>query len=99
MRDKDPVTISAAVPFHPRLVCFVNGIFGEGVGGGDVYFSYIARAVLSAGYPIHFFGGHATRRYLERQGFPLNLTLTDRCAGQLGDLNALGGQLRLLADF
>jgi len=91
--------IPAVPPRRPRLVCFVNGIFADGIGGGDVYFAYIARAALEAGYPLHFFGGHAFQRYLQRQNFPLNLTLTDRASAQLGDVASLGGQFRLLFDF
>jgi glycosyltransferase involved in cell wall biosynthesis len=83
----------------PRVVCFVNGIFGEGIGGGDVYFYFIARAILAAGYPIHFFGGHAFKRYLEKNQFPINLTLTDDGMGKLGNVGSLAGQFRLLADF
>ena len=71
---------------RPRLVCFVNGIFGEGIGGGDVYFYFIARAALAAGYPIHFFGGHALKRYLGKNQLPMNLTLTDSGMGRLGFL-------------
>lgn len=87
------------LPARPRLVCFVNGIYVTGFGGGDVYFYYIARAVLDAGYPLHFFGGHALKKYLERQGLPLNLTLTDSHVGELGDVTSLPGQFRLLRDF
>lgn len=84
---------------RPRLVCFVNGIYVTGFGGGDVYFYYIARAVLDAGYHLHFFGGHAFKKYLERQGLPLNLTLTDSHVGDLGNVTSLPGQFRLLWDF
>jgi len=84
---------------RPRLVCFVNGIFGEGIGGGDIYFYFMARAALDAGYPVHFFGGHALRRYLEKQNLPLNLTLTDERSARLGDVTRMPGQFRLLRDF
>jgi glycosyltransferase involved in cell wall biosynthesis len=84
---------------RPRVVFFVNGIFSEQIGGGDIFFAYIARAALAAGYPLHFFGGHALKRYLEREGLPLNLTLTDSGMGRLGDTGRLNGQLRLLLDF
>jgi len=84
---------------RPRVVFFVNGIFGEGIGGGDIFFAYLARAVVAAGYPVHFFGGHALKRYLEREGLPLHLTLTDRGMARLGDTGRLSGQLRLLLDF
>jgi glycosyltransferase involved in cell wall biosynthesis len=82
-----------------RLLCFVNGIYGEGFGGGDVYFYFMARAALDTGYPIHFFGGHAFKNYLEKNRFPLNLTLTDDAPGQLGNVAQMAGQFRLLWDF
>jgi len=96
-----PAQISAATgpSRRPRVVFFVNGIFGEGIGGGDIFFSYIARAARDAGYPVHFFGGHALKQYLEREGLPLNLTLTDGGMADLGDAGKLRGQLRLLLDF
>ena len=84
---------------RPRVVFFVNGIFSEQIGGGDIFFAYIARAALEAGYPVHFFGGHALKRYLEREGLPLNLTLTDNAMAKLGDVGRVSGQLRLLLDF
>jgi glycosyltransferase involved in cell wall biosynthesis len=84
---------------RPRVVCFVNGIFAGGIGGGDIYFYHIARAILMAGHSIHFFGGHALKNYLERNQLPLNLSLTDSGAGQLGNVASLPGQFRLLWDF
>jgi glycosyltransferase involved in cell wall biosynthesis len=83
----------------PRVVFFVNGIFGDGVGGGDIYFQHMARAVIGDGHPIHFFGGHALKTFLEKQKLPLNLTLTDSSPGKLGDVSSLAGQFRLLWDF
>ena len=95
----EPTTAQTLATKRPRLVCFVNGIFGEGIGGGDVYFYFIARAALAAGYPLHFFGGHAFQRYLEKNQLPLNLTLTDSGVGELGNVGSLAGQFRLLRDF
>jgi len=83
----------------PRLVCFVNGIYSPSIGGGDIYFAHVVRAALDAGYRVHFFGGHALRHYLEAQGFPLNLTLTDDGMGDLGNVATMPGQFRLLRDF
>jgi glycosyltransferase involved in cell wall biosynthesis len=83
----------------PRVVFFVNGIFAESVGGGDIYFYYMARAVIDAGYPVHFFGGHVLKKFLEKNNLPLNLTLTDDGPGKLGDVSSLSGQFRLLCDF
>jgi glycosyltransferase involved in cell wall biosynthesis len=86
-------------PRKRRIVFFVNGIFGEGVGGGDIFFYHMARGAKAAGFDVHFFGGHALKTHLEREGLPMNLTLTDKREGKLGDVARLGGQLRLLLDF
>ncbi|HUA38933.1 MAG TPA: glycosyltransferase [Candidatus Sulfopaludibacter sp.] len=94
-----PPTANPSATRRPRLICFVNGIFGEGFGGGDVYFYFMARTALEAGYPIHFFGGHAFKNYLEKQNLPVNLTLTDSSPGRLGDVGTLPGQFHLLRDF
>lgn len=102
VRDSMSDNDSQAVPLSPpaRLVCFVNGIFSSSqIGGGDVYFAHIARAALAAGHRLHFFGGHALAEYLERQGFPKDMTLTDTGAARLGDVTSLSGQFRLLFDF
>jgi glycosyltransferase involved in cell wall biosynthesis len=86
-------------PRPPRLVCFVNGIFGDGIGGGDIYFYHMASAARDAGYPLHFFGGHAFKHYLQKQGLPLHLTLTETAQAELGNVGTLPGQFRLLLDF
>ncbi len=86
-------------PIHPRLVCFVNDIYDESMAGGDVYFYFTATGGIQAGHPIHFFGGHALPKYLERWRLPKNYTLTDSAPGHLGDVSKLSGQLRLLWDF
>jgi hypothetical protein len=75
----------------PRVMCFVNGIFAEGIGGGDIDFYQMARAVIDAGYPIHFFGGHALKRFVEKQNLPPNLTLTDPGPGNSGFSGISGG--------
>lgn len=84
---------------RPRLVCFANDIYDESMAGGDVYFYFMVRAALDAGYPVHFFGGHAFKSYLKRWNLPENLTLTDSAPGRLGDVAKLAGQFRLLRDF
>jgi glycosyltransferase involved in cell wall biosynthesis len=88
-----------ARPRGQRVVFLVNGIFGECVGGGDVFFYYMARAAMAAGYDVHFIGGHALKQHLERENLPLNLTLTDHRVGRLGDVSTLSGQFRLLWNY
>lgn len=84
---------------RPRLLCFFNGVFTHGIGGGDTYFHFMMRAAVDAGYPIRIFGGHALKGNLEREGLPLDMTLTDSRPGNLGDVSSLSGQFRLLWDF
>ena len=78
---------------------FVNGIFSENIGGGDIYFNHMARATIDAGYGVHFFGGHAFQNFLRKMSLPLDLTLTDDGPGNLGNVGTLPGQFRLLWDF
>ena len=82
-----------------RVVFFVNGIFSENIGGGDIYFYHMARATIDAGYAVHFFGGHAFQKFLQKNKLPLDLTLTDDGPGNLGNVATLPGQFRLLWDF
>jgi glycosyltransferase involved in cell wall biosynthesis len=83
---------------HPRVVFFVNGIYTKHIAGSDIYLTHMARAAIEANYPIQFFGGHALRWFLERQGLPLNQTVTDSKVADLGDAGSIGGQLGLLID-
>ncbi|MBU6411821.1 MAG: hypothetical protein KGR98_15660, partial [Verrucomicrobia bacterium] len=94
-----PTSAAPAAPGRPRLVCFANDIYDESMAGGDIYFHFTVRAALEAGHPVHFFGGHAAKKYLERWRLPPNLTLTDAGPGRLGDVSKLSGQFRLLGDF
>jgi len=84
---------------HPRLVCFVNGIYTQHIAGGDIYLTHIIRGVVAAGYPVHFFGGHALEWFLKNQNLPLNLTLTDRRIGQFGDASSISGQAKMFVDY
>ncbi len=93
------MSATTSSPTRPRLACFVNDIYDESMAGGDVYFYFTATAAINAGHPIHFFGGHALQKYLERWHLPKNFTLTDSGPGKLGDVSKLSGQLRLLLDF
>ena len=84
---------------HPRLVCFVNGIYTQHIAGGDIYLTHIIRGVAAAGYPVHFFGGHALEWFLKNQNLPLNLTLTDRRIAQFGDASSVSGQAKMFVDY
>lgn len=83
---------------HPRVVFFVNGIYTKHIAGSDIYLTHMARAAIEANFPVHFFGGHALRWFLERQQLPLNQTLTDSKIADLEDAGSISGQLRLLVD-
>jgi glycosyltransferase involved in cell wall biosynthesis len=89
---------STARATRPRVVFFVNGVYTRHIAGSDIYLTHMARAAVEANYPVHFFGGHALRWFLERQGLPLNQTLTDRKIADLADAGSISGQIRLLMD-
>jgi len=89
----------APVPAHPRLVCFVNGVYKKHIAGGDIYLTHIIRGVAEAGYPVHFFGGHALQWFLERQNLPANLTLTDKRIAEFGDDSSISGQAKMFVDY
>ena len=76
-----------------------NGVFSKGVGGGNTYFSQMARAVLKAGYRVHFLGGHALKSYLQTQPFEVELTLTDKRSWHFKNMTHLKTQIKLLVDF
>lgn len=84
---------------HPRLVCFVNGVYTQHIAGGDIYLTHIIRGVVEAGYPVHFFGGHALEWFLKRQDLPLNITLTDKRIANFGDASAIPGQSKMFVDY
>jgi glycosyltransferase involved in cell wall biosynthesis len=88
----------ATAASHPRVVFFVNGIYTKHIAGSDIYLTHMARAAIEANYPVQFFGGHALSWFLERQGLPLNQTVTDSKVADLGDAGSIGGQLKLLLD-
>ncbi|HEY2082624.1 MAG TPA: glycosyltransferase family 4 protein [Verrucomicrobiae bacterium] len=99
MNPPSPAESPATASAHPRVVCFVNGVYTKHIGGGDIYFTHIIRGVIDAGYPVHFFGGHALEWFLKFQNLPLNLTLTDRRIADLGDASSFGGQVKLFVDY
>ena len=96
MTPDKPLDASTPAASHPRVVFFVNGIYTKHIAGSDVYLTHMARGAMEANYPVHFFGGHALRWFLERQGLPLYQTVTDRKMASLGDASSIGGQIGLL---
>lgn len=82
-----------------RLVCFTNGVFGPGMGGGDVHLYSMCRMVLKAGGRVHFFGGHALRRHLEQQCPGYEFTLTDGPEDKALSDRDLSSQFRLFAGY
>ena len=98
--DNNPAASPASPHTHrPRLVCFANCTYDESFSGGDIYFYFMVKSAMDAGYPVHFFGGSALRHFLKRWKLPENLTLTDAKLARLGDVTKLAGQLRLLWDY
>jgi glycosyltransferase involved in cell wall biosynthesis len=98
--DNNPAASPASPHAHrPRLICFANCTYDESFSGGDIYFYFMVKCAMDAGYPVHFFGGSALRHFLKRWKLPENLTLTDAKLARLGDVTKLAGQLRLLWDY
>src|SRR5262245_27317267 len=83
----------------PRLYFVANGIYCDDISGGDSHFFEMAKAAIKAGHRVHFLGGHALKRQLEKRFSTYELILTDKL--QLPPFNAgsLRGQFRLLADY
>jgi glycosyltransferase involved in cell wall biosynthesis len=86
-------------PKAPRFHFIANGMFGSGIGGGDVHFFEMARSVIAAGYRLHFFGGHALREAAEERLPAWDLTLTEsKPLPRIND-TAFSGHLRLFSAF
>lgn len=83
-----------------RLVHFVaNCVYADHVAGGDIHFFNMAQATTQAGYPLHFFGGHALQGHLQRRKIDATLTLTDPQQAKSINMDSLGGQIRLFNDY
>ena len=86
-------------PAAPKFHFIANGMFGDGIGGGDVHFFEMAKGVIANGYRLHFFGSHALRKAAMERLPAWELTLTeDQPLPRIND-TAFGGHLRLLKSF
>ena len=83
----------------PQVHFIANAVYSEKVGGGDIHFYHMAEAVLRAGYPLHFFGGHALAEHLKARGIEAQLTLTDERSLPPVNLDTLSGQAKLFRDY
>ena len=95
-----PTNASAPNAPPPGRVHFIcNGVFTDAVGGGNVYFSQMARAAQQAGWTVHFIGGAALRRYLANDRLETEFTQLDSDdPGLTAAANTAEG-FRLLWDF
>src|SRR5687767_8274204 len=59
----------------------------------------MAQATIDAGYPLHFFGGHALQQHLERRKINAAVTLTDSRQERGINMDTMSGQFRLLKDY
>jgi glycosyltransferase involved in cell wall biosynthesis len=82
-----------------RIHFIANCVYSDHVAGGDIHFFEMARAALSAGYEVNFFGGHALKGHLVDQKIPASITLTDRGKMPPINLGTRKGQIALLADY
>src|SRR5689334_9031916 len=82
------------------LVHFItNGVFSTSIAGGDIHFLKLAEGAARAGYGLNFFGGHALREVVTKQGLPGTVTLTDDAPMAKVDQGALGGQVAMFRDM
>ena len=86
-------------PAAPRFHFIANGMYGDGIGGGDVHFFEMAKGVIANGYRLHFFGSHALRKAAMERLPAWELTLTEaRPLPRIND-TAFGGHLSLFKSF
>jgi len=76
-----------------------NCVYSDHVAGGDIHFFEMARAAISAGYEVNFFGGHALQKHLADQDIAANITLTDHQEHPGIDLSRFSGQVALFRDY
>ncbi len=91
--------MSIAASDKPRLVFIANSMYTHLLSGGDIHTINMATAAVNAGYPVHFFAGHALKRELDRRSLNFTITLTDKGTLALDDYATFKGQLRLLWDY
>jgi len=91
--------VNAPAASPKKIYFFANGIFSGQISGGDIHFFHLAQAVLDAGYPVHFFGGHALEKQLRARFDKFDLSLTDSAQAEPFKANSFVGQFRLLFDY
>lgn len=95
--------ISSAKPVSPssqvRVHFLANGVFSDAVGGGNIYFTQMTRAVLGAGYHVHYFGGLALRKFLRSVALDVELTQLDEKEVGLTAATSFSQQVRLFSDL
>lgn len=82
-----------------RVHFLCNGVYTSKIGGGDIHMIHLARAAMTAGYAVNFFGGHALQRQLEAQLSGHSVTFTDGKAMPSFNDSTLGGQIRMFFDY
>jgi hypothetical protein len=83
----------------PRLHLITNGVFSTSIAGGDIHFLQLAQGAASAGYDVHYFGGHALRQVLESHHAPGSVTLTDAAPMPKVNQGTLRGQFAMFRDM
>ena len=83
----------------PRLVFVANTMYSNIVSGGEIHTCNLTAGAIAAGYPVHFFTGHAMKAELERRALPVTVTVTDKQIMAPRDFGTLSGQMSLLVDY
>src|SRR5690349_14355391 len=84
---------------RPRIHFVANCVYSDHLAGGDIHFLHMAEAAIASGYSLHFFGGSALARHLQKRGLPVEICLTDKKSAGLSRIETIGEQLRLLANY
>lgn len=82
-----------------RVIFIANSMYSPTLSGGDIHTLHMAEGAIRAGFPVHFFCGHALKAQIEARQLPVTLTLTDDRIMPPCRWDSFPGQLRMLLDY
>lgn len=91
--------MNASASKLPRVVFIANSMYSPTLSGGDIHTLHMAEGAIRAGFPVHFFCGHALKAQIEARQLPVTLMLTDDGIMPPCRWDSFPGQLRMLRDY